>query len=113
MAGNWGGAVPTALNDAYIINGGTASITISGELCQNLFLGDPNSGNSGTLNLSLGNLSALANEYVGNNGAGTFNQNGGVNTIYGNGIGYLYLANNVGSSGSYNLSGTGRFRRPP
>ena len=113
MASNWGGTVPTWADDAYVINGGTASVTLFTPVCQNLFLGDPKSGGSGTLQLSSGALSALNNEYVGNLGGGTFNQAGGMNNIYGNGyggngyVGWLVLGNGAGSSGAYNLSGSG------
>lgn len=55
VASNWSGVVPTSTDDAYIANGGTADITVSSEVCNNLFLGDPN---SGTVLMSGGNLSA-------------------------------------------------------
>ena len=101
---NWGGAVPGSSDNALIINGGTANITtIDASVCYNLYLGDPNSANSGGVQMSGGGLS-LANELIGNTGPGTFIQSGGVNSI-----GYsLYLAVNPGSSGAYNLSGGGQ-----
>src|SRR5208283_6092145 len=81
LAANWGGALPTFTDNAYIINGGTATIAASVAVCQNLYLGDPNSVNTGTLQMSGGNLSAFYSEYVGNNGAGTFTQSGGMNSL--------------------------------
>ncbi len=108
VAANWGGALPTNNVNAYIINGGTAAITpsTSTATCNYLYLGDPNSTNSGTIQMSGGSLSVLLNEYVGNNGSGTFSQSGGTNNI-GLGDGYLYLGSDPGSSGSYILSGSG------
>ena len=44
-------------------------------------------------------------EYVGYSGTGTFTQTGGTNSI---GYGTLYLGYNAGSSGTYNLSGSGQ-----
>ena len=90
------------LDNAYVINGGTAAITLPGAACSCFYLGDPNSTNSGTIQMSGGNLSS-AYEYFGNLGSGTFNQSGGTNNvIYG-----PYLGNNAGSTGSYGLSGSG------
>ena len=104
LASNWNGTLlPTVTDNAYVINGGTAAITVPGAVCQNLYLGDPNSTNSGTVQMSGGNLSAQSSEYLGNIGAGTFNQSGGANNV----AYYLYLGNNAGTSGSYNLSGSG------
>ena len=42
-----------------------------------------------------------------NRGVGIFSQSGGTNTITSPGIGYLTLADQPGSTGTYNLSGTG------
>ena len=76
---------------------------------------------SGTVNLGSGNLTTndllsgmsggslyVAAHYVGNGGTGTFTQTGGNNNI-GNA---LYLGNNAGDSGTYNLSGTGQLSAP-
>ena len=43
----------------------------------------------------------LAPQYVGSSGTGTFTQCGGTNTV----TGTLYLGDNAGGSGTYNLSG--------
>ena len=76
---------------------------------------------SGTVNLGSGNLTTndllsgmsggslyVAAHYVGNGGTGTFTQTGG-NISIGNA---LYLGNNAGDSGTYNLSGTGQLSAP-
>jgi autotransporter-associated beta strand protein len=104
VASNWGGAGPGPADDAYIINGGTASVTnLDGNaVCQNLWLGDPNSALSGAIQMSGGNLSPLSNEYIGNLGPGTMNQIGGANSPN-----ILNLGNNAGSSGNYTLGGSG------
>jgi len=95
---------------AYVINGGTAAITVSGAVCSSLYLGDPNSANSGTIQMSGGSLSAAFYEFLGNNsGMGTFAQYGGTNNIA---YGVLYLASDPGSSGSYSLSGSGMLLTP-
>ena len=101
VASNWGGTGPTYLDNAYVINGGTATITVPYCNCESLYLGDPNSTNSGTIQMSSGGLSASP-AYIGNNGTGTFDQSGG--TTFSKAI---YLRNTVGSNGTYNLSGSG------
>ena len=40
---------------------------------------------------------------IGNSGSGSFTQTGGTNAVSGN----LFLGNGTGSSGTYNLSGSG------
>ena len=73
----------------------------------NLYLGYQ-VGSSGTYNLSgTGQLSAEhpAPEYIGYYGMGTFMQSGGINALsWAN----LYLGSQAGSSGTYELSGTGQ-----
>jgi autotransporter-associated beta strand protein len=102
---NWGGTLPTSSDLAYVSNGGTAAITLSGEACNQLCLGDPNSTRSGTIQMSSGNLAVKSNEYLGAEGAGTFTQSGGTNSLGSNGS--LTLGDASASSGSYNLSGSG------
>ena len=53
-----------------------------------------------------GVLSAAA-EYVGNSGTGSFTQSGGTNNVPNGSSDGLYLGYNAGSSGTYNLSGSG------
>ena len=74
--------------------------TVNGIYDTGLYIGR-GSGSSGTYNLSGGQLSANCDEYVGYEGAGTFTQTGGTNTITSD----LHLGYNSGASGTYNLSG--------
>ncbi len=109
--GNWsGGGVPAPNSNADIYNGGTATISQVGEVCNTLSLG--NTAGSGTIQMNGGYLKVgnigMGSVYVGYSGAGNFNQSGGTfnyNT-YGDEV---YLGYNPGSSGTYNLNGTGSF----
>ena len=80
-----------------------------------LYLGY-NSGSTGIYTLSGGTLSVTcgyeAAEFVGYSGTGTFLQTGGTNNVAStqNLGGSLYLGWNSGSSGTYNLSGTGTLK---
>jgi fibronectin-binding autotransporter adhesin len=104
LGSNWlSGAVPAPTDNAFIINGGTATIAQPGAVCNSLYLGDPNSTNSGEVQISGGNLTATDSEYVGNRGMGTFTQTGGTNSV----SNYLYLGSALGSSGVYTLSNSG------
>jgi autotransporter-associated beta strand protein len=76
-AAKWGGTEPTSSDYAYIQNGGTATITQTGEQCYYLYLGASGTGNSGTIEMTSGSLSVGPCEYIGNFGTGTFTQNGG------------------------------------
>ena len=58
-----------------------------------------------TLSMSANNLTS-SSEYVGYNGRGIFNHSGGTNTIAA-GTGFLDVGVFAGSTGTYNLSGTG------
>src|SRR4051812_13769768 len=58
-----------------------------------------------TLSMSANNLTS-SNEWLGINGRGTFTQSGGTNTIAA-GTGFLDVGVFAGSTGTYNLSGTG------
>jgi autotransporter-associated beta strand protein len=101
VASNWGGTLPTGSDTACIANGGTASVTQLGETCGTLRLGG--SAGSGTLQMTGGSLYATSYQYVGDSGTGIFTQSGGTNSIGGT----LWLGNNPGGSGTYNLSGSG------
>ncbi len=108
-AGNWGGVAPSSTDEAYIINGGTAAVTnldsgAASALANDLFLGDPNSANSGAVQMSGGTLTVANNENLGSSGAGTFIQTGGTNTV---GITSGFGALSLGSSGAYTLSNSG------
>ncbi len=96
---------PTSSNYAYITNGGTATVTQTGEACYRLLLGDSGAGKSGTVIMSGGSLSVNTFSDVGYSGTGTFNLSAGTNTIIDGG---LRLGYNANVSGFYYLSGTGQ-----
>ena len=98
IASNWGGALPAYGNNAYIVNGGTTSVTSSGPICGNLTLGT--TAGAGALQLLNGSIGANGSDYVGSSGAGTFIQSGGTNYCYS-----LSLGTNLGGSGEYDLVG--------
>jgi hypothetical protein len=94
--GNYINQVPGGADDVYIENGGTAQI-FGGATAY--FLGvDFGSACA----QSAGGLSVSTFEFLGGVGSGTFNNSGGTNTC-----GFLDVAGNPGSAGTYNLSGTG------
>ncbi len=99
MASNWGGTLPGPSDTAYIVNGGTATINMPGEFCGTLPLGG--TAGSGTVQMTGGSLCVTSYEYVGDSGRGIFTQSGGTNSIGSS----LYLGNNAGSNGTYNLNG--------
>src|SRR3972149_3600340 len=94
------GTEPTASDNAYINNGGTASVTQSAEWCSSLYLGGDDTGG---IEMIDGTLSTSFSAFIGYTGTGTFTQTGGTNSIS-----TLVLGNISGSSGSYELSGTGQ-----
>jgi autotransporter-associated beta strand protein len=119
-ASNWGGQAPSYSDDAFIANSGTASIATNSVACNSLTLS-----NSSTLNMLNGGFSSsyfglivdgdssvqmsggnfFLEGYIGYTGRGTFNQSGGTCNVS---FGQLMLGNNVGSSGTFNLSGSGQ-----
>ena len=109
-AGNWGGNhVPISTDNAWIVNGGTANVTQPGETCGTLLLGS--SAGGGTVQMTGGGLSiplAGHGEDVGDSGTGSFTQSGGTNNI----SSLLCVGYNAGSSGTYNLSGSGQVSAP-
>jgi autotransporter-associated beta strand protein len=94
---SWGGAVPRDSDNAFISNGGTATITKSDEKCFYLYLGGTL---PGTVEMIGGSF--YCHSLIGVNGIGTFNQSGGYNgsdiTIYEN--------------GTYNLNGSAELVTP-
>ncbi|MGD0390130.1 MAG: PEP-CTERM sorting domain-containing protein [Tepidisphaeraceae bacterium] len=85
--------------------GGMATFSGSDTNGNGLTIGT-NSGSTGTYTLSGGTLTVSYNETVGNYyGAGTFNQTGGTNTVSSGQS--LFVSGAAGSTGIYNLSGTG------
>jgi len=115
--GNWGNDLnwdpasePGCSTYTYINNSGTAEITEDGETCFHLYLGYSSS-DIGNVYMTGGSLTAEActpsntgKETIGRYGEGTFTQTAGINSIgYG-----LTLGSSLGSSGTYELSGTGQ-----
>src|SRR2546421_3893980 len=104
--GNWSPSVPIA--------GGIANVNIAAEEPFNIYM-DLRYGASSALSLVTINSSgepltvwAMAdlfadNEYIGDTGRGAYDQATATNTVNNT----LYLGNAAGSSGTYNLSGTG------
>jgi autotransporter-associated beta strand protein len=101
---NWTGGAPTSSSTAYIVNGGTATVTALNATCGTLSLGS--SAGSGAVQMTTGSLSAVNNEYIGDSGTGNFTQSGGSNSVPSS-VGGLYLGNSPGGGGTYNLSGNG------
>ena len=95
---NWSGGLPTSSGTADIVDGGTASVTTTGDICNTLLLG--NTAGSGFVQMTSGALTVSNSTYVGYSGAGTFIQSGGTNTSA-----YLDLGYNFGASGTYSLNG--------
>ena len=104
-ASNWGGTLPKSGDTAYIVNGGTVTVSQFNATCGTLSLGG--AAGSGSLQMTGGSLTAdspTAFQYVGDSGTGTVTQSGGVNYFE---QGSLYLGNKAGSNGTYSLSGSG------
>ena len=89
---NPGGSPPTFTDRAYIANGGTATISAPGAVCDSLWLSD------GSVQMTGGNLQG--NEQFVQDGS--FSQSGGTNS------GYVTVGGSAGYSGTYVLSGSGR-----
>jgi autotransporter-associated beta strand protein len=109
VATNWSGAaLPTSTDNADIYNGGTATITTTGDVCSNLYVGNTLGGSA--IETS-GCLTARNDEYIAYSGTGNFQQSGGTNQITST-SGALYLGYNSASSGAYGLSGSGQLSAP-
>jgi autotransporter-associated beta strand protein len=121
---NWDSGVPTSSVNAYVANGGTATVDASGGTCRLLTINNSSTlqisggslatGISGwtawsvdgasTLQLNAGTLTANsygATAYVGNASTGTFVQSDGINQINDS----IYVGYNAGASGTYGMSG--------
>ena len=113
VAGNWSPAGVPIAGDTVAIGFGdgiarTVTYDYTGAPVTLNSLGLDLTGGSSTtmaLSMSANNLTSSF-EYVGYNGRGDFNQNGGTNTISA-GAGYLDVGVYGGASGTYNLSGAG------
>ncbi|MGA2616425.1 MAG: autotransporter-associated beta strand repeat-containing protein [Thermoguttaceae bacterium] len=98
VASDWTAGLPTSSTNAYIANGGTATVSSTGPACSYLYLGTP--AGSGLLQMSGGSLVTQWDEDVGYSGTGSFTQSGGTNSPSSNlNVGYLR-----GSSGTYTLN---------
>jgi autotransporter-associated beta strand protein len=95
----WGGTEPTSSDNAYVQNGGTASITLPGEVCLALIMSPPPM-STGSIDMTSGSLATTSVEIIGMTGTCTMTQSGGTNTCAMLFLGYL-----SGSTGIYNLSG--------
>ena len=102
-ASNWGGTLPTGSDTAYVVNGGTANVTLPGAACYNLYVD-----NGSALQMTGGSLTTTEymGAFVGYSGMATFTQSGGINSGIGDAA--LYLGYNSGSNGTYILSGSGQ-----
>ena len=106
VASNWAAPAPAIYDYAYIANGGTATITQSGAVCYGLYLGDTTSGQTDTVQMYGGDLTATEGVWVGYNGTGAFIQSGGTHANGGLYVGYY------GYSGAYGLSGSAVLSAP-
>jgi hypothetical protein len=93
-------------NGTFTQTGGTHTVT------NNLYLGydsELNGSSTGVYNLGGNSALTAANEYIGYQGHGTFNQTSGTNTVNANpyfpAYGNIYVGYQAGSTGAYNLSG--------
>ncbi len=132
VASSWGGTLPNYADYANIANGGAVAVTQTGASCGTLSLGSDSGdgnlllaggeliawnyeyvGNTGTGNFTLSDGHNYGDvQYVGYSGTGSFTQSGGRNQVgsnyyVGHNSGQLFLGFNAGSSGAYQLSGTG------
>lgn len=106
-----GGIVIGGSSNVALTNGRGAVTQSGGTVTTAPVVGDVVLGygasSTGVYTLTGGALVNSLNEYVGIAGAGTFNHSGGTNTINASATGALILGTNVGSTGTYNLSGSG------
>ncbi len=106
-ASNWlplPGTEPNSSSNAYIQNGGTATISQTGETCNSLYIG---STGPGTVEMTNGVFHVESAAYVGLSDTGTFNQSGG-DYSPDTEEGLLYLGYNATGNGTYFLSGSGQ-----
>ena len=103
VATDWSGlGGPNSSTNADIYNGGTATITQTGEACSSLYFGD--SAGSGSIQMMSGSLTVAWSIDVGNSGNGNFSQTGGTNTVSSE----VDLGMGTNGNGSYSLGGSGR-----
>ena len=107
VATNWsGGALPTSTDNADIYNGGTATITTTGDVCSSLSLGS--TAGSGAIQMTGGSLAVGNYAYVG------YFRHGHLHAIrrHEHRLQLALLGCNSGSSGTYTLSGSGLLSAP-
>jgi lipopolysaccharide export system protein LptA len=101
--GNWNNGEPSAADNAFVNNGGTATISAAGEVALALDVA-ANGGETGFVSMTGGGLAISGVEAIGRKGVGTFTQSAGTHTIGST----LHLGKDLAAaSGTYNLSGTG------
>jgi T5SS/PEP-CTERM-associated repeat protein len=100
--GGYNGAAFTNGRGAVNQAAGTTTVSAGGDLILGV-----GSGSTGTYTLSGGTLAVNQSEFVALNGTGTFNHSAGSNTLNANAFGSFFVGYNAGSTGTYNLSGTG------
>ena len=100
VASNWGGIALGSNDYAYVIDGGTATITLSGAECYELSLGNNavNNIQAGEIQMTGGCLSTVE-QVVGFPATGSFLQSGGTNNVAD--------AFQMDGNGAYSLSGSG------
>jgi len=100
QAASWGATTLPGSGDVALINGGTATVSTIGPVCNTLSLGSTPGGGGTLLVQTGGSLSATNQEEFGLYGTGNLTQSGGTNAVQSAlGIG-IYS----GSSGSYTLT---------
>ncbi len=101
FVGGYSGTAATSGRGALTQSAGTLATTNGTDLVVGY-----GADSSGTYTMSGGAFSASQNEFVGYSGTGVFNQSGGTNTVSST-TAFFEVGDNVGATGTYNLSGTG------
>jgi autotransporter-associated beta strand protein len=105
----WNPSTEPTSGDKAHIQSGIVSITQTGEVCQNLYLGETN---TSMAQMSSGDLTVSGSSYIGYSGIGIFTQTGGTYTITPSLSLSLSLGCDSGACGIYNLSGSGQLLVP-
>lgn len=101
--GGYSGVVATAGRGAVNQSAGTVATTSGSD-----FVLGYGAGSTGTYMLSGGNLTGAQSEFIGWGGTASFNHSAGTNTISAGAVGAFDVGILLGSTGTYNLSGTGQ-----
>ena len=102
FVGGYSGSAATAGRGRFTQSVGTVTLAGGAD-----FLLGYGVSSMGTYTQTGGAMSASQSEFIGYQGVGTYTQSGGTNTINNNSVGSLSVAGKAGSTGNYNLSGTG------